>query len=586
MIRTALALLMGATTAQQTINGYHDEELSVNRNRFGNVEEVIDHDKEAGYFEKIVHLEGSNSQYYFDYRQQAQHLEEMTKFLKGEREFKQPDDVPPTCHSNRTGPPNPDAQFMFFPAFTGQIEPSNPKIEFEGNCFEEISMELQYSSEDPTKATVIVETRKPRSLVCSDFFLFGNTEVSHVEDFFFRGKHKIHFQLKSEDAEIDMSTFGLETYLFCESLRDELLSVFTTVKAFVGGLGMHGKIPLFQPAVPDYMAKANLDFLKWSIDFELPERKIQKVDLDESTIKSGDYIAITRLDGLDPMIMYGTGSHSGHTVMALWFEEEEGRELYIVESQDAWYWPIHRVQRNRFSEWIKMADDCDFNVAYMPLSEEKRAQFNETSAREFFFETEGLPYGYHNFLYGWIDTPEDNFPRLLPKDLVPIVFAMIEKIDKNLTDTFFTDALNKHLNTTGLDIAGVAAEGAKRGMNISDIMAIVEEDGWKYNSFYHDGEAYVCSSYVIALYKAAGLFGDDYVNAVEWSPKDIYQVNFFNTTWERPEACQEADPDMPFCQILGKYRLNFPGYSTLEPYAHMNDHCQSIAPDFYRPDGC
>jgi len=181
-----------------------------------------------------------------------------------------------------------------------------------------------------------------------------------------------------------------------------------------------------------------------------------------------------------------------------------------------------------------MAENCDFNVAYMPLSDEKRAQFNETAAQEFFFRTEGLPYGYHNFLYGWIDTSEDNFPRLLPKDFVPVVFSMLEKIDKNLTDTFFTEALNMHLGTKGLNISGVAAEGAKKGMNISDIMAVVEEDGWQYSGFYHDGEAYVCSSYVVALFKAAGLFGDDYVNAVEWSPKDIYQVNFFNTTWERP----------------------------------------------------
>ena len=56
-------------------------------------------------------------------------------------------------------------------------------------------------------------------------------------------------------------------------------------------------------------------------------------------MKSGDYFAVLRLDGLDPMIMYGTGSHSGHSVMALRMDGE----LYIVESQDAWYWPVHRI---------------------------------------------------------------------------------------------------------------------------------------------------------------------------------------------------------------------------------------------------
>jgi hypothetical protein len=102
------------------------------------------------------------------------------------------------------------------------------------------------------------------------------------------------------------------------------------------------------------------------------------------------------------MIMYGTGAHSGHCTMALRFDGE----LYVVESQDAWYWPVHRIQRNKFSEWIKYAENAEFHVTHIPLSAESRKKFNETAAQEFFFKTEGLPYGYHSFLYLWIDTPE------------------------------------------------------------------------------------------------------------------------------------------------------------------------------------
>ena len=289
-----------------------------------------------------------------------------------------------------------------------------------------------------------------------------------------------------------------------------------------------------------------------------------------------------RLDGLDPMIMYGTGSHSGHTTMALRFDGE----LYIIESQDAWYWPKHRIQRNKFSDWIKMAEDCDFHVTYMPLSDEMRAKFNETAAVEFFNRTEGLPYGYHNFLYGWVDTPNDNWPLILPRDLVPIAFSIIERFDKNLTDIFFTDSLNKKLNTTGLNITGIAATGSKIGMNVSDVMAIVEKDGWKYTGFWHDGKSMVCSAYVSAAWKAAGLFGDMPFNAVEQSPKDVYQYDIFNKNFKRPQACVDADPDSPHCQILGKYRMTFPGFSSIKPYPNMNEHCPSVAPEFFRPDGC
>lgn len=143
---------------------------------------------------------------------------------------------------------------------------------------------------------------------------------------------------------------------------------------------MHGYIHMFQPKVPEYMEKANKEFMKWAVNYDLVERPTRKVKIDESQIKSGDYFAVMRLDGLDPMIMYGTGSHSGHTVMAMRFDGE----LYIVESQDSWYWPVHRIQRTKFSEWMRYAENCDFNVAYMPLSEEMRNKFNETAATEYF----------------------------------------------------------------------------------------------------------------------------------------------------------------------------------------------------------
>lgn len=70
---------------------------------------------------------------------------------------------------------------------------------------------------------------------------------------------------------------GLETYLFCEDLRDELLSVFTSVKAFVGGLGVNGKIPLTRPKVPEYMEKANINFIKWAMNLDFEERPIRKI---------------------------------------------------------------------------------------------------------------------------------------------------------------------------------------------------------------------------------------------------------------------------------------------------------------------
>jgi hypothetical protein len=89
----------------------------------------------------------------------------------------------------------------------------------------------------------------------------------------------------------------------------------------------------------------------------------------------------------------------------------------------------------------------------MPLSPEARANFNETAALDFFLTKEGNPYGYYNFLYGWIDTADSNWPPILPSSLVPIVFSLIEKIAPKVVDEFFSQAVNHHLGTSGLNIA-------------------------------------------------------------------------------------------------------------------------------------
>ena len=76
---------------------------------------------------------------------------------------------------------------------------------------------------------------------------------------------------------------------------------------------------------------------------------------------------------------------------------------------------------------MKWADRSDSNVIHLPLSPKYREMFNETAAIEQFYEWQGLKYGYHTFLFGAIDVPDnDNFPATFPREFFPILFSFIE----------------------------------------------------------------------------------------------------------------------------------------------------------------
>ena len=67
---------------------------------------------------------------------------------------------------------------------------------------------------------------------------------------------------------------------------------------------------------------------------------------------------------------------------------------------------------------------------------------------------------------------------------------------------------------------------------------MVEEDWFLYldeNS--QKTHSFVCSSFVAAIYKEAGVFDNMNITATEMTPKDVYTMNLFDLEWERPKIC-------------------------------------------------
>lgn len=489
-----------------------------------------------------------------------------------------------TC-STREDPDAPVVYYDFLPVFVGDLTMDNSFIRYRGGkCFGDVKMSLEKLND--SQYEVVFDLGKPYSLKpgCHDTFMLGNTEVVHLDAYFTRGAHKITFDMPDQDSQDDAAFGGIKVYSFCGSVLDEIESVLKTLTLFVGGLSDNPNIPIFGSHIPPYMEKANLEFLEASMGMTLAERPSYEVEVDESLIKSGDFFLIMRLDGLDPMVMWGTGSGGAHCTMAMWFDDE----LYVVESQDSWYWPTAGLQKTPFKTWIQQAKNADYNVVWLPLSPESAQKFDVEAATTWFESVEGLPYGFHNFIYGWIDTPTDNWPPLLPKLSVPILFSILHKVIPYQIDTMFTDGLNMRLGTEGLSIEQVAGEAARRGMSIDELMAVPEIDGWQYSGIEpRDGDAYVCSAFTTAMYKAAGMFDDMEIQATEFHPRDVYMLDFFDKNFTLPENCAVTDPTLPYCQLLGKYRIDITReYSIIAPYEHMNESCPTVNPDYFRPDGC
>ena len=515
-----------------------------------------------------------------DFTAQTNHIETITQYHKAMNEGANDASPVYTC-ANRNPYGDDTTGLSFLPAFGGAVTPTNTTVSFEGTCFSEIT--LEYKPVSDTAFDVTVTTANPKKKLCSDVVMFANTEIQHVEVFFFKGTHTMHFETKTQEAQDDMKLTGINAFNFCETAVESIESLWNTLKMFVGGVSDHPKWPIIGTHVPKYMEQANVKFIKEAVGHELVERTTKKVEIDPSLVQSGDFFGVMRLDGLDQIIMYGTGALIGHNVMALRMEDDE---LYIVESQDSWYWPTAGLQRTKYADWMKQAEDASFHVTWHRMRDDVRAKFDVDAAINFFHETEGMPYGYHNFLYGWIDTAVDNWPPMLPVHFVPVMFRVLEEITPTTAYNFYAEALNLRLGTTGLDIEGVVEAAYQQGKTLEDVMAMVEQDGWRYNgNIMNNAFSYVCSAYVAAIYKAGGLL-DETVNATEFATRDVYVLDFFDTTTPLPEQCTAADPTLPYCQLLGNYRVELDQYSKTTPYPHMFETCEINFPTYERNDQC
>jgi len=223
---------------------------------------------------------------------------------------------------------------------------------------------------------------------------------------------------------------------------------------------------------------------------------------------------------------------------------------------------------------------------------------NMTAAWEFFNKTEGIDYGYDNMLWGWVDTLKDNYPcappnfdRCLSWNLIAVAFPQIIKYVK-IFEEFYAQAFNLRIGTRGLAWADILYNAHLSNISAESIPTIVEQDTWMYNTTRNGtptvGPSMVCCVFVCHIWKASGVFSeiDNEVNCAELTNWDDYALTIFDKNYVRPQQCVYADPNNQACQLLGKHTLNLNNYLSKDPYAHMAEHCPSLAPNYTKPNNC
>lgn len=360
---------------------------------------------------------------------------------------------------------------------------------------------------------------------------------------------------------LDIEKSGIRIFSMNENLIYPLVNLYETVSLFKGVMG--------SPNVSPETENKNINFLKniGNINFEKVNNKLSNVN----KISSGDFLAIVRLDGLDPLISWATGSHLGHTTFVIDYFNN-GR-LYVLESQTSSnYWEKNGIQKTPLDEWLKLSERASYNVIRIHLKNKYQKIFNENTKKIVtWFETvEGLDYGYHNFLFGWIDNHNNlptNYNNLITYHHIMLLFAHIEPyldfINKHITfvPDIYIEGLNKRLNTQNLKIIDIFNEMYRRNLTFIDLISIPEDDNWEYSN----GKNMVCDVFLCNAYRIAGLFDNISVNCSEFTPFDFYELDWWNTSTD---------------YIMGNYNIRVPKLGTIKPFNNMRNNCSTDAPLF------
>ncbi|KAL0916937.1 hypothetical protein M5K25_014492 [Dendrobium thyrsiflorum] len=466
------------------------------------------------------------------------------------------------------------------PTFVGAVSSPESKLQWKGACFYDNTawMEFHNKSKSPYGGgTLHIKVTNAHSWTCMDLYVFATPYRVTWDYYLLSREHTLEFDEWESEEEY-------------EHVKHHGVSIFLMQSGMLGTLrALWDVFPLFTNT--GWGENSNIAFLRKHMGAKFEERPkpwLSSINVDD--IHSGDFLTLSKIrgrwGGFETLEKWVTGAYAGHTAVCL--KDSEGK-LWVAESGHENDKGVDVIAILPWEEWWDFElnkDDSNPQIALLPLHPDVRAKLNSTAAWEYARSMDGKPYGYHNMIFSWIDTPIDNYPPPIDAHLVASGMIMWSKIQPAYAANMWNEALNKRIQTEGLDLPDIIVEAEKLGLSFDKLLAIPEQDDW----IYSDGKSTSCVAFILEMYKSAGLF-DPIASSIqvnEFTIKDAYSLNFFENNYSRlPEWCNKEDTvKLPFCQIKGRYRMELPGYNTMQPYPHMNEKCPSLPPDYDRPSFC
>jgi hypothetical protein len=523
--------------------------------------------------------------------------------------------------------------YQFIPVFEGVVQ-SGQALQWSSPCFASNTATL--TSLTQTGLSLQISSSSPQG--CSDYYIFA-TRMGGWFHSVSGASTSFNATFSASDAANewdDITHNGLQVYVLPLGLQGTIASAYATAELFASG-------PLFQEKNVAWLEQVAPTL--WAYK----KRAGGAISVPEAEIPDGTHFIISRLDGVsgsralspssavraspavraqfETMTQWGVGAWSGHHAIA--FRSPADGKLYVHESTDVppgtdVYWPPpygvirtgrwrrvpisgaprrawpHAASPAEYSQWIAQAEKAQYMVNIAPLSDASQAKFNASAAEAAFMAIQGLPYGYHNFIFEWIDQGILNLPwKPSSPAIAALLFNMLDNRLANDTKTscysLVLQAMNHRLGQQFNSMNDLWLYYESQGVTdvfnqFAEDIDLPEEDDWVYvnnqswcNSLHQGpcvGASRICDTFVFTMYKAAGVLDPFDIQATEFTPRDSYQIAIYNSTWAKPAACKDSFAG--YCQLMGAYEFELPGFNSLPLVDHMNEKCGALPPLYTR----